>query len=196
MVLFSKVPDMTVFAPSSYAEVGQMLHDALDLCTEGPALIRFSKTAPPAATVDDVGSGLSARLVREGAGQICVIGVGKMLSVAREAAERLADDGIEVTVWDPRVVKPLDMEMLHDAARHELVVTIEDGLRDGGAGSMIADALRDLAPAAGPSVRVLGVPSAYLPHAKPEAILSQLGLDADGVLSEIRAWQRSAAPGR
>jgi 1-deoxy-D-xylulose-5-phosphate synthase len=196
MVLFTKVPDMTVFAPSSYAEVGQMLHDALDLCTEGPALIRFSKTAPPAATVDDVGSGLSARLVREGAGQICVIGVGKMLSVAREAAERLADDGIEVTVWDPRVVKPLDMEMLHDAARHELVVTIEDGLRDGGAGSMIADALRDLAPAAGPSVRVLGVPSAYLPHAKPEAILSQLGLDADGVLSEIRAWQRSAAPGR
>jgi 1-deoxy-D-xylulose-5-phosphate synthase len=196
MVLFTKVPDMTVFAPSSYAEVGQMLHDALDLCTEGPSLIRFSKTAPPAATADDVGSGLSARLVREGDGQICVIGVGKMLSVAREGAERLAADGVEVTVWDPRVVKPLDMEMLHDAARHELVVTIEDGLRDGGAGSMIADALRDLAPAAGPSVRVLGVPSAYLPHAKPEAILSQLGLDTDGLLSEIRAWQRSAAPGR
>ena len=195
MVLFSKVPDMTVFAPSSHAEVGQMLHDALELCTDGPSLIRFSKTAPPAPEVGDVGSGLSARLVSEGDGQICVIGVGKMLGVAREAAERLAADGTSITVWDPRVIKPLDVEMLHDAARHDLVVTLEDGLRDGGAGSMIADALRDLAPAGGPSVRVLGVPSAYLPHGKPDAILAQLGLDVDSLISEINAWQRATAPG-
>jgi 1-deoxy-D-xylulose-5-phosphate synthase len=193
MVLFSKVPDMTVFAPSSYAEVGQMLHDALELCTDGPSLIRFSKTAPPTPEAGDVGSGLSARLVRQGDGQICVIGVGKMLAVAREAAERLADDGTSITVWDPRVIKPLDVEMLHDVARHDLVVTLEDGLRDGGAGSMIADALRDLAPAGGPAVRVLGVPSAYLPHGKPDAILAQLGLDVEGLVSEISAWQRTTA---
>lgn len=191
LVLFTKVPDMTVFAPSCRGEVAQMLHDALDLC-DGPAMIRFPKTSPPEEQPGDVGSGLSARLVRRGE-SVCIIGVGKMLAAAREAADRLAEGGTEATVWDPRVVKPLDAEMLHDAARHDLVVTIEDGLRDGGVGSMIADALRDLAPTGGPAVRVLGVPSAFLPHGKPDDILRQLGLDADGILSEIGAWQGAHA---
>lgn len=196
MVLFSKVPDMTVFAPSSYGEVARMLGDALDLCTDGPALIRFPKTMPPSADPAEVGSGLHARLVREGDGSVCLVGVGKMLAAARDAAERLAGTGCEATVWDPRVIKPLDVDMLNDLARHQLVVTIEDGLRDGGAGSMIADALRDLAPCGGPSVRVLGVPSAYLPHGKAEVILAELGLDSEGVVSEVQAWQRSTAAER
>jgi len=195
MVLFSKVPDMTVFAPSSYDEVARMLHDALDLCTDGPALIRLPKTMP-AADPGEVGSGLAARRVLEGDGSVCLVGVGKMLAPARDAARRLQEEGCDVTVWDPRVIKPLDPDMLHDLARHQLVVTIEDGLRDGGAGSMIADSLRDLAPCGGPSVRVLGVPSAYLPHGKAEAILAELGLDADGIVAEVEAWQRSAAAER
>jgi 1-deoxy-D-xylulose-5-phosphate synthase len=192
MVLLTKIPDMTVFAPSSYGEVGQMLHDALELCTDGPSVIRFSKTAPPDPEPGDTGSGLSARKVQSGE-NVCLIGVGKMLAPAREAAARLATEGVPVTVWDPRVVKPLDADMLHDAARHGLIVTIEDGLRDGGVGSMIADSLRDLAPVGGPSVRVLGVPSAYIPHGKPDLILSALGLDADGIVSEVQAWQHSSA---
>jgi 1-deoxy-D-xylulose-5-phosphate synthase len=195
MVLMTKVPDMTVFAPSSYAEVGQMLNDALDLCTDGPAMIRIPRTAPPEPEAGDAGCGLAARRVMEGDDEVCIIGVGKMLGPAREAAEKLAADGVSVTVWDPRVVKPLDTDMLHDAARHRLVVTIEDGLRDGGVGSMIADALRDLAPVEGPSVRVLGVPSAYIPHGKPDAILARLGLDADGLVSEVNAWLRAATRG-
>jgi 1-deoxy-D-xylulose-5-phosphate synthase len=191
MVLLTKVPDMTVFAPSSYGEVGQMLSDALDLCT-GPAAIRFPKTMPPPSEPGDTGSGLCGRKVRDG-DEICIIGVGKMLEVASEAAERMAESGTSVTVWDPRVVKPLDADMLADAARHRLVITIEDGLRDGGVGSAIADALRDLAPVQGPSVRVLGVPSAYLQHDKPDSLLARLGLNADGVVSEISAWQRASA---
>jgi 1-deoxy-D-xylulose-5-phosphate synthase len=194
MVLLTKVPDMTVFAPSSYGEVGRMLHDALELCTDGPSAIRFSKTMPPPSEIGDVGHGLSARQVRAG-DEICIVGVGKMLAPAREAAARLEADGTSVTVWDPRVVKPLDVEMLHDLARHRLVITIEDGLRDGGVGSMIADSLRDLAPTDGPSVRVLGVPSAYIPHGKPDALLVQLGLDTDGILSEVGAWQHAIARG-
>ena len=191
MVLLTKVPDMTVFAPSSYGEVGQMLSDALDLCT-GPAAIRFPKTMPPTTDGIDTGSGLRGRKVRDG-DDICIIGVGKMLEVAREAADRVAETGTSVTVWDPRVVKPLDADMLADAARHSLVITIEDGLRDGGVGSAIADALRDLAPVHGPSVRVLGVPSAYLQHDKPDQLLARLGLNADGVVAEISAWQRASA---
>jgi len=190
MVLCTKVPGMTVFAPSSYGEVAQMLHDALELA--GPAAIRFPKTSPPPRTEGDVGSGLTGRMVRRG-DSICIIAVGKMLAAASRAAERLADEGIDVTVWDPRVVKPLDPEMIHDAARHRLVVTIEDGLRDGGVGSMIADALRDLAPVDGPSVRVLGVPSVFLQHGNPDVILHDLGLDADGIVSEISAWRSANA---
>ena len=193
MVLLSKVPGMTMFAPSSYAEIAQMLHDALDLCTDGPASIRFSKTMPSLGDADAVtGSGLRARKAREGQG-ICLIGVGKMLAAAIEAAERLEADGIQATVWDPRVVKPLDAEMLADAADHRLVVTIEDGLRDGGIGAAIADSLSKLAPTGGPAVRVLGVPSVHLPHGKPDAILARLGLDADGIVDEVAAWARSAA---
>jgi 1-deoxy-D-xylulose-5-phosphate synthase len=191
MVLLSKVPDMTLFAPSNYAEVGQMLHDALDLCTDGPAAIRFAKTMPPSDD-DGCGSGLSGRKVRSGS-EICLIGVGKMLAAARAAADRLAEDGHEVTVWDPRVVKPLDPEMLADAAGHRLVVTIEDGLRDGGVGAAVADSLSKLAPVDGPLVRVLGVPSVYLAQGKPDTILSRLGLDADGVVDEVMAWVRSNA---
>jgi len=191
MVLLTKVPDMTVFAPSSYREIAQMLDDAIELCT-GPAAIRFPKTMPPEPEAGDCGSGLVGRKVRQG-DAICIIGVGKMLGASREAAERLQESGTSVTVWDPRVVKPLDADMLADAANHRLVVTIEDGLRDGGVGSAIADALRDLAPVGGPSVRVLGVPSAYMDHDKPDNLLARLGLNADGIVSEISAWQRASS---
>jgi len=191
MVLLSKVPDMTVFAPSNYAEVGQMLHDALELCTDGPAAIRFSKTMPPAG-VTTTGTGLHARKVRAGS-EICLIGVGKMLGAATEAADRLAEQGHQVTVWDPRVVKPLDPEMLSDAAGHRLVVTAEDGLRDGGVGAAVADSLSKLAPVGGPAVRVLGVPSVYLAQGKPDVILSRLGLDAEGIADEVLAWVRSSS---
>lgn len=190
MVLLSKVPDMTVFAPSNHAEVAQMLHDALELCNDGPAAIRFSKTVPPAGETT-TGVGLKARKVRSGTG-ICLIGVGKMLAAAQAAAERLDEQGHQVTVWDPRVIKPLDPEMLADAAGHRLVVTIEDGLRDGGAGAAIADSLSKLVSSEGPAVRVLGVPSVYLAQGKPDVILSRLGLDADGIVDEVLAWAGTA----
>jgi 1-deoxy-D-xylulose-5-phosphate synthase len=191
MVLMSKVPNITMFAPSNHAEVARMLTDALDLCTEGPSVIRFPKTMPPTGS-DETGSGLSARRAREGS-DVCLIGVGKMLGAASAAADRLAGSSVEATVWDPRVVKPLDPEMLNDAAGHRLVVTIEDGLRDGGIGAAIADSLSKLAPTGGPQVRVLGVPSAYLAHGKPDAILARLGLDAEGIVDEVMAWANSSA---
>ncbi len=184
MALLTKVPGMTLFAPSSYQEVGQMLHDALDLCT-GPAAIRWSKTAAPSVDPEDVGSGLRGRKVRSGR-DICILAVGKMLAAATDAADALAAEGIEASVWDVRVV-PLDPEMLADAAEHPIVLTAEDGIRDGGVGSLIADAIsRTEQPGPTPRVRVLGVPVAYIPHAKPAAIHAQLGLDADGLAAEAR----------
>ena len=184
MVLLTKVPGMTVLAPSSYQELGVMLHDALDI-SGGPVAIRFPKTAAREVPPDQVGTGLRARRVREGT-DVCLIGVGKMLEACEGAADLLADKGVSASVWDPRAVKPLDDDMLADAARHPLVVTVEDGLRDGGAGSLVASAIGERPAEQRPPVRVLGIPCSYIPHGKPDAILAQVGLDAEGVASEVR----------
>ena len=88
-------------------------------------------------------------------------------------------------MWDVRCCAPLDADMLADAARHRAVVTCEDGVRDGGIGMAIEDRIGDLRP--GIPVEVLGLPTRFLPHeARPERLLSQLGLDADGIAAAAR----------
>ncbi len=163
MVLLSKVPDMTMFAPSNYAEVSRMLTDALDLCTEGPAAIRFPKTMPRSETTWRPATACPrARSVPVATSASS--GWARCSGRPARRPQRLAEEGHSVTVWDPRVIKPLDPDMLADAADHRLVVTIEDGLRDGGIGAAIADTLSKLAPVDGPAVRgarrPVGVPGA------------------------------------
>jgi 1-deoxy-D-xylulose-5-phosphate synthase len=177
------IPGMTVFAPSSAAEVEVMLEEALKL--DGPAMIRFPKTLPTLPADTGTGEGLSARKVRAGDGSVCVFAVGKMLAVALDAADLLAEEGISVTVWDPRVVSLPDPVMLADALRHELLVTVEDGVRFGGAGMFLADALRNGWSSTVPAVH-LGTPRAFLAQGHPEDILASLGLDRTGVAGAIR----------
>jgi 1-deoxy-D-xylulose-5-phosphate synthase len=179
MVLCMKVPGMTVMAPSSYQELEVMLGDAIELC-DGPVSIRWPKTAAVMVTEDMVGSGLTARKARNGDGGLCLIGTGKMLQACLEAAEILSDDGIDATVWDPRIVKPLDPEMLADAAAHDVVLSAEDGFREGGVGTAIQLSLDDMDSDA--YVKVLGVPIEYYSHAKPGVILERLGLDTNGIV--------------
>jgi len=180
------IPGMTVFCPSSAADVGPMLETALTL--DGPAVIRFPKTPSPRREVDrDLG--MSARLVQRGDGTVCLLAVGKMVEVAEEAAAKLGADGVDATVWDVRVVSPPDPAMLRDAVDHGLVVTVEDGVRVGGAGTFLVDALRNL-PGLDhplPPVRILGVPRAYLAHGSPDLILSKIGLDGSGVATAVAA---------
>ncbi len=188
MVLLSKVPGMTILAPSSYQEVQQMLHDALEI-TSGPIAIRWSKTAAPHVDEAEVGAGLAGRKVATGS-DVCLVGVGKLLPACVEAADLLEADGISCTVWDPRVVHPLDPALVIDAASHPVVVTAEDGYRDGGVGASLADQVADVAldrPRADrPAVRVLGIPTRFLDQGKPDAILASLGLDATGIATEAR----------
>ena len=192
MVLLSKVPGMTILAPSSYQELEQMLDDSLEI-TDGPVAIRWAKTAAPVAGAGEVGRGLDARRVRAGS-QVCIVGVGKMLAAALEAAEILAADGLKATVWDPRVVKPLNDELLADAAGHSLVVTIEDGFKEGGAGTAVREALAALSSEA--KVVVLGVPVEYIAHGKPDDILARLGLDGAGIAATVRAESKGVIPPR
>ena len=183
MVLCMKIPGMTVMAPSSYQELEVMLGDAIDLC-DGPVSIRWPKTEAVIVSEDMVGSGLDARKARSGSGRLCLIGTGKMLQACLEAAEVLSGEGIEATVWDPRVVKPLDPAMLADAGSHDVVISVEDGFREGGVGTAIRFALDEMDSKA--QMTVLGVPIEYFSHAKPGVILERLGLDPTGVAMSAR----------
>jgi 1-deoxy-D-xylulose-5-phosphate synthase len=184
MALSLRVPGMTVFAPSSAGELRRMLADALAL--DGPSLVRFPKGTAREVPDSEVGRGLAARQVVEG-DQICLLAVGKLVDATMQAAEHLAADGLSVTVWDVRVVKPLDTAMLADAARHDLVVTVEDGVRNGGAGSWIADALSDLDDGhRTPPILRLGTTDEYLDHGSADQIHTDLGLDATGIAAATR----------
>jgi len=172
------IPGLTIFAPSSPAELGVMLCDALEL--DGPAAVRFAKGTGPA--VAETGAGLAARRLRAGDGSVCLLAVGSLVGAAAEAADRLAAEGVEATLWDVRLVRPLDPAMLADAAAHAVVVTAEDGVRVGGAGTAIADALGP----GGPPVVTLGIPTAFIPQARPAAIHARLGLDGPGLAEAVR----------
>jgi 1-deoxy-D-xylulose-5-phosphate synthase len=118
-----------------------------------------------------------------------VIGVGKLLAAAEEAAVLLAAEGIDVTVWDPRVVSPPDPVLLADAAAHDLVVTAEDGLRFGGAGMFLTDAIAAWADGEGrrpPAFANLGIPRTYVPQGRADDLLAELGLDGAGLAASVR----------
>ncbi|MDW3217444.1 MAG: 1-deoxy-D-xylulose-5-phosphate synthase [Acidimicrobiales bacterium] len=183
LVLLTKVPGMTVFAPSSYQELQQMMEDAMGL-TDGPVAIRWSRGKAAHVADNEIGAGLGARKLTTGDGSVALLGFGQMLPAVQGAADLLAADGIDATVYDPRLVTPLDPAMIDDIAGHRVVVTVEDGLRIGGAGAGVRDALgeRD----ADCRVRVLGVPTEYVPHGDADSIHAGFGLDADGIAASVR----------
>jgi 1-deoxy-D-xylulose-5-phosphate synthase len=188
LVLTLSIPNMTVFTPSCADEVAAMLGEALRL--DGPSVIRFPTTPPPRCQASHpVGQGLCAQKRRVGDSSVCLLAVGKMLAACEAAAEELEAEGISATLWDVRVVSPPDPEMLADAATHQAVVTVEDGLRFGGAGMFLADALTSWARGEGrvpPPVTALGIPRAYIPQGRPDDLLAELGLDGPGIVACVR----------
>jgi len=183
------IPNMTVFAPSTAEEVPGMLATALSLTT--PSAIRFPKTLPKPFD-GKVGDGLEARQVVRGDGSLCVLAVGKMAPAAYKALELLGDDAAKVTIYDVRVLPP-DARMIDDALSHTRVITVEDGTRHGGAGTLMVSAVRSRAQDLSrpfPSTRILGVPRAFLEHHRPDALLGELGLDPEGLAA---AFQRILA---
>ncbi|HEY7625635.1 MAG TPA: 1-deoxy-D-xylulose-5-phosphate synthase [Ilumatobacteraceae bacterium] len=184
MAILSKVPGMRVLAPSSAQELQVMLHDALDIVGDGPVAIRYPNGTAPQVGELDVGVGLRARQLRKGDGSVCILAVGKLVAFAKQAANVLAEEGIDATVWDVRCCAPIDSAMTTDAATHRVVITCEDGVRDGGVGMAIADQLHALDCTV--PVEVLGLPSKFIPQGKPDRILAQLGLDSDGIAAAAR----------
>ncbi len=189
MALLSKVPGMRVLAPSSAQDLQQMLHDAFTLADDGPVVIRYPKGVVRNVAPSDIGSGLLARELRTSAHKnVCILAIGKMVGNALEAAEMLHSEGIETSVWDVRSCKPLDPKMIQAAAQYNLVLTFEDGIRDGGIGSAIADAVNteSATTSLSPRVHTFGIPTEFIAQAKPNAILAQLHLDPIGIATTVR----------
>jgi 1-deoxy-D-xylulose-5-phosphate synthase len=174
------IPGMSVMAPADEAELVHMLHTAL--VAEGPVAIRYPRGSgagvalPEAPKVFEAGRSE----VRRTGSDVALVAVGRMVAVAEQAAELLAAGGVSATVVNARWVKPLDLEMLSEAARrHRLLVTVEENTGCGGFGAAVLEALTDL----GIEVPVLrlAVPDCFITHGATELLLHEIGLDAEGV---------------
>jgi 1-deoxy-D-xylulose-5-phosphate synthase len=148
----------------------------MSLADEGPVVIRYPRGTAHHVGEHEVGSGTKARKVRAGSGSVAILAIGKMVPIAEKAAARLAETGVDATIWDVRCCAPLDPEMIADAARHGAVLTAEDGIRDGGIGMTIAE-----------QVHAIRIPAKFIPQGDAAKIFTALGLDADGIAAAVRS---------
>ena len=192
------VPGMTVMTPSDADQLRAMLRTGID--ADGPCAIRYPRTAaageplarraaPPPVDGEGVADGAGAllpravpigrgELQRRGSG-IALLAFGTLAHAAHELAEI-----IDATVIDMRFVKPLDEALvLEAAATHELLVTLEENVVAGGAGTAVSELLagrgRDV------SVLHLGLPDRPLEHGTREQCLADAGLDVPGIFDAI-----------
>jgi 1-deoxy-D-xylulose-5-phosphate synthase len=182
MSILQVVPGLRLAAPRDAGQLREQLREAVAVA-DAPTAVRF----PKGAVVDDVPAierkGTTDVLVRSGARDVLLIAVGAMAAVGVEVADRLAAQGIGVTVVDPRWVKPVDGSVVALAREHRLVVTVEDNGRVGGVGACIAQVLRDERVRV--PIRDFGIPQRFLDHSKRPAILADVGLTAQDLAREV-----------
>ena len=189
MSVLQVVPQLRMCSPRDGARVAELLRECVAV-EDAPTVLRLPKGAPPATdleAVDRVGS--MDVLVRDGARDVLIVGIGSMAAVCVDVASRLADQGIGVTVVDPRWVKPWDPAIVPLAREHRLVVCVEDNGRVGGCGSTLLQLLND--ERVPTPFRQHGIPQEFLDHAKRDAILERIGLTAQslarGIVEEVTA---------
>lgn len=176
------VPNMVVMTPADENECRQMLHTGMQL--EQPSAVRYPRGRGPGVAVEEdmvaipVGK---AQLVRQGR-DLAILSFGGLLHAASSAAERL-----DATLVNMRFVKPLDEELiLQMADEHRAIVTVEDNVRCGGAGSAVGECL--LMHGRERPLLILGLPDRFMPHGSREEVLAEAGLTAGSILDAIRAW--------
>ncbi len=175
------LPNMTVMTPSDENECRQMLYTGFTL--DGPSAVRYPRGTGPGVTIQDDMQALplgKAELRRRGR-RVAVLAFGVMLAPALEVAEKL-----DLTVVNMRFVKPLDDTMVIEMARsHELLVTFEENVVAGGAGSAVNECLA----ARGETVAIAncGLPDRLIQHGTREEMLSDAALDAAGFEQFVRS---------
>jgi 1-deoxy-D-xylulose-5-phosphate synthase len=175
------LPNMTVMTPSDENECRQMLYTAYQMNT--PVAVRYPRGTGPGAEIHQkmqalpVGKGEIRRKGRK----IAILAFGSMLQPGLSAAQEL-----DATVANMRYVKPLDEDLVAQlAAQHELLVTIEENVIMGGAGSAVLEALQRR------NIQIpvlqLGLPDTFIDQGDPALQLAATGLNKDGILKSIRA---------
>jgi len=179
------LPNMTVMAPADENECRQMLYTGCTL--DGPSAVRYPRGSGPGVAIEaemralTVGRGELRREGKRRPHRIAILAFGPMLHPALAAAEDL-----DASVANMRFVKPLDAELIRKLAHeHDALVTVEENVVAGGAGSAVAELLA----AEGISVPMLhlGLPDRFIDHGDPAYLLAQAGLDAKGIAATIAA---------
>ncbi|NUR29933.1 MAG: 1-deoxy-D-xylulose-5-phosphate synthase, partial [Catenulispora sp.] len=180
------VPGMRVAAPRDASSLVELFGEAL-AWSGGPTALRFPKGTVGAdvAAVERI-DGVDVLAPKAHVGGVLLVTVGPFASVGVQAAAALEEQGIGVTVVDPRWVLPVPDAVVKLAGEARLVVTLEDSSLHGGIGSAVAARLR----AAGVDVpiRNLGVPQRFLDHASRGEVHAELGLTAPDVARRITDW--------
>ncbi|MEV1332162.1 1-deoxy-D-xylulose-5-phosphate synthase [Micromonospora costi] len=182
LALLGAVPGLRVAAPRDEATLREELREAV-AHQDGPTVLRF----PKARVGDEIPAlyrtGGVDVLRTAAAAPVLLVAVGAMAAPTLRAADLLAEAGVECTVVDPRWVRPVNPAVATLAADHALVVTVEDGIRDGGVGGAVAQALADAS--VGAPVRALGLPTSFVPHGERAGLLAEHGLDPPGICAAV-----------
>jgi 1-deoxy-D-xylulose-5-phosphate synthase len=183
------LPNMTLAAPRDEAQLKLLLRTALT--HGGPFGLRYPRgegvgvPLPAAAEVRSITVG-TGEILREGL-RVALIGYGSGVGKALDAADLLADGGLDVTVADARFAKPIDLELMRTlAGDHELLVTVEEGVVSGGFGSGVWEALND-AGVAVPRILRIGLPDRYVTHGKPALLHAEVGFTGRDIARRVEA---------
>jgi 1-deoxy-D-xylulose-5-phosphate synthase len=180
-------PNIVLGAPKDEAEMRDMLLTSIE--HPAPAAIRYPRGNGIGVDISSAPQKLEigkAEILRDG-GDVAIVAYGSMVYPAVEAAQNLAQAGIQSTVVNARWVKPLDTEMILSLAKSKrLLVTVEEAYLAGGFGSAVMECLE--ANGLQQAVRVvrIGVPDRIITHGDPKMLLAQYGLDAEGIYNKVK----------
>ncbi|WP_394194095.1 1-deoxy-D-xylulose-5-phosphate synthase [Microbacterium foliorum] len=183
LAMLQIVPHIRIAAPRDGARLQEALDEAV-LVDDAPTVIRFPKgdVAADLPAIERLHDGVDV-LARGESEDVLLIGIGPFASLAMDVAERLRAQGIGATVIDPRWAIPVQPSIVSMAARHRLVITIEDGIRVGGIGTRVRQVLREAG--IGTAVDELGLPDEFIDHASRDQILADAGLTASKIAQDV-----------
>ena len=179
------VPGLRIAAPRDATRIAELLNEAVAV-SDGPTVVRFPK-GNVGAEAEPVAKAGSMDILRQPDGgaapDVLLAGAGPMAVSGLIAADRLADQGIAVTVVDPRWTKPLDPALAGLARRARLVVTVEDNGLAGGFGDAVARLLREEGVAV--PLKTFGIPQRFLAHGTRDEVLDEIGLAPQHLARQI-----------
>ncbi|MCC2308555.1 1-deoxy-D-xylulose-5-phosphate synthase [Cellulomonas chengniuliangii] len=189
LAMLRGVPGLRLAAPRDEPTLREALRAAVDI-DDAPSVVRYPKGAvnDPITAIDEIdGVDVLARHEPEGAEHsVLVVGVGAMATTALETGELLAAHRLRVTVVDPRWVLPVPAALTKLVGQHDHVVTLEDGVADGGIGSAVAQRAQEAGLRT--TVQPVGVPLAFLDHASRDQLVTTLRLTPQDVARDVLTW--------